>query len=46
MTNEMKLATKQNRLNELLNRGEKNFKCPGVVRKLKRQIRNLEKIKN
>jgi hypothetical protein len=40
---EAQLAMAQRRLDLLKNRGDKNFKCPGVVRKLSRQIRNLER---
>lgn len=36
------LAQKKNRLATLESNG-KNVKCPGVVRKLRREIRNLEK---
>lgn len=43
MTREDKLIAKTNRLNTLKNRGNKNIKCPGVVKKLTREIRNLEK---
>lgn len=35
------LAMKKDRLNSLKN-SPKNIKCPGVVRKLNREIRNLE----
>lgn len=34
---------KQQRLNVLLARGDKNIKSGGVVRKLRRQIRNLDR---
>lgn len=43
MTNEQKLLAKRNRLNTLMGRGEKNVKSQGVVKKLKREIRSLEK---
>lgn len=43
MTIEQKICAKQNRLNNLIGRGDRNIKCPGVVRKLKREIRNLKK---
>ena len=44
MTNTDKLALAKARLTLLsTGRGDKNFKSPGVVRKIKRQIRNLEK---
>lgn len=36
-----KLAIKKDRLNSLKN-SPKNIKCPGVVKKLTREIRNLE----
>ena len=39
---ETQLAIKKDRLNSLKN-SPKNVKCPGVVRKLTREIRNLEK---
>ena len=42
MTNEQVLALKKNRLN-VLEGSPKNLKCPGVVQKLRREIRNLEK---
>ena len=41
MTVEQKLALMKNRLATLEENG-KNVKCPGVVRKLKRTIRNME----
>lgn len=41
MSKEHKLALMKNRLNTLEG-SNKNVKCPGVVRKLRRQIRNLE----
>jgi len=41
-TIEQSIAAKKNRLNKLIGRGERNIKCPGVVRKLRREIRNLE----
>lgn len=37
-----KLALMKQRLQKLEGT-EKNIKCPGVVRKLRREIRNLEK---
>lgn len=43
MTKEQKLAIMKNRLMTLKN-SDKNVKCPGVVRKLSRQIRNMEVI--
>ncbi len=42
MTTEQKLAIMKDRLNRLAN-SPKDIKCPGVVRKLTRQIRALEK---
>lgn len=42
MNKECKLALLKDRLS-VLERSEKNVKCPGVVRKIKRQIRNLNK---
>lgn len=41
MNNEARLALLKNRL-VTLESSAKNVKCPGVVRKLKRQIRNME----
>lgn len=41
MTKEQKLALMKNRLATLAD-SPKNLKCPGVVRKLRRQIRNME----
>lgn len=37
-----KLLIKKDRLNSLKN-SPKNVKCPGVVKRLTREIRNLEK---
>lgn len=42
MTNADKLLQKKNRL-ALLEGNPKNIKCPGVLRKLRREVRNLEK---
>lgn len=42
MTKEQKLVSYQNRLNNLKSRGDKNIKCPGVVRKLNRKIVKLQ----
>lgn len=43
MTKEVILAQKKDRLAKLTeNRGDKNIKCGGVVKRLKREIRNLE----
>ena len=41
MTNEQKIAIMKNRLTVLESNG-KNVKCSEVVRKLHRQIRNME----
>lgn len=41
ITKEQKLAIFKDRLKKL-NESPKNIKCGGVVRKLSRQIRNLE----
>lgn len=41
MTKEQKLALMKNRLSTLEG-SPKSIKCPGVVRKLRRQIRNME----
>ena len=41
LTKEQKLAIMKDRLKKL-NESPKNIKCGGVVRKLARQIRNLE----
>lgn len=43
MNIQQKIEAKKNRLNKLVGHGERNIKCPGVIRKLKREIRNLEK---
>ena len=42
MTKEQKLALMKNRL-ATLEGSPKNIKCPGTVRKLRRQIRNMER---
>lgn len=42
ITPEQRLAIMKDKLNKLAN-SPKNIKCPGVVRKLTRQVRNLEK---
>lgn len=42
MSKEQKLAFMKNRL-ATLEGSPKNIKCPGVVRKLRRQIRNMER---
>lgn len=41
MTKEDKLARMENRLS-VLKGSPKNVKCPGVIRKLSRQIRNMK----
>ena len=41
MTKEVILAQKKNRLATREN-NRKNVKCPGVIKKLKREIRNME----
>lgn len=41
MTREDKLSIMKNRLS-ILEESPKNIKCPGVVKKLRRQIRNME----
>lgn len=41
MTKEDKLARMENRLS-VLKENPKNVKCPGVLRKLSRQIRNMK----
>ena len=41
MTKEQKLAMMKNRLS-VLGQNPKNIKCTGVVKKLRRQIRNME----
>ena len=43
MTKENQLMLLNARLQLLRGRGEKNVKCPGVTRKLIRQINKLEK---
>ena len=45
MTNSERLAIMKNKLNRLEN-SPKDIKCPGVVQKIRRQIRNLEKSLN
>lgn len=41
MSKEQRLALMKNRLSTLKG-SQKNVKCPGVVRKLERQLRNME----
>lgn len=41
-TKEAKLQAYRNRIAVLKSRGDKNIKCPGVVRKLSRRVRKLE----
>ena len=43
MTNAEKLTIMKDRLNRLEN-SPKDIKCPGVLKKVDRQIRNLEKL--
>ncbi len=45
MTNSERLAIMKDKLNRLEN-SPKDIKCPGVVQKIRRQIRNLEKSLN
>lgn len=40
-TNEQKLLAYENRVGVLKSRGDKNAKCPGIVRKLNRKIMKL-----
>ena len=42
ISKEARLAMLTTRLHVLKGRGDKNVKCPGVVRKLNRQIMKLE----
>lgn len=42
MTTEQKVAILKDKLTKLEN-SPKNIKCPGVVKKITRQVRNLEK---
>lgn len=42
LSNEVKLNIAKNRYKVLVE-SPKNIKCPGVLRKLRRNIRNLEK---
>ena len=41
MSKEQRFALMKNRLSTLKD-SQKNIKCPGVVRKLERQLRNME----
>lgn len=41
MTKEEKMELLKNRINTLENRGLKNVKAPGVLKKLRRQLRNM-----
>ena len=41
MTKEMKLSMMQMRLNKIVSRPDA-YKTPGVMRKIKREIRNME----
>ena len=45
MTNSERLAIMKDKLNRLEN-SSKDIKCPGVVQKIRRQIRHLEKSLN
>ena len=40
MTREVRMAQLKERINKLEENG-KNVKCPGVLRKLRRQLRNM-----
>lgn len=42
MTREEKIVILKNRINTLENRGMKNIKAPGVLKKLYRQLRKAE----
>ena len=42
MTSKEKLLILNDKINKLEN-SAKNIKCPGVLQKLRRQVRNLEK---
>lgn len=42
MTKDQILMALKNRVAILEGRGDKNIKCGGVLRKLRRQIRNME----
>ena len=44
MTKEDKIALLKNRINTLENRGNKNIKAGGVLKKLHRQLRNAEAV--
>lgn len=41
MTREEKIAILQNRIAVMEGRGNKNIKCPGALKALKRELRNL-----
>ena len=41
MTKDQKVALLKERVNKLENRSQ-NIKCPGVLKKLRRQLRNME----
>jgi hypothetical protein len=43
---EFKILDLKNRIHKLANAGDKNTKSPGVLKKLKRQLRNLTKDKD
>ena len=38
---EFKILSLENRIHKLANSGIKNIKCPGVLKKLRRQLRNV-----
>lgn len=42
MNSNDKLNLMKDRINKLENRSDKNIKCGGVLRKLRRQLRNME----
>jgi hypothetical protein len=42
MSRDVKLAIMKDRANKLVNRGQKNIKAPGVLRKLTRKIYKAE----
>ena len=44
MNKDQLMALKKNRIATLEGRGTKNIKCGGVLRKLRRQIRNMEEM--
>ena len=40
---ELEILNLENRIHKLSNAGDKNVKCPGVLKKLRRKMRNLNK---